>query len=462
MKLFNLHTLKEAFRKRFAEQTGQRGVAMIVVMLGFVTLFGAGSMAIDLSRQRTAGVELQNAADAAAVAAATALDGTETGITDAVNRALAVVNTYDFGSTITINRNDVRFARTLDGFDTAENFNETEAKVGFREASMGYVRVKIPNHYVNTLFLNTVVGRSQMAVTREHIAGRSLTGLIPPALDAPVGTLPTLQNTGPGFNTLCDWVPLAVLQDPVNNAPLNIPTGQNSGCTSGTNAYKFTPGCVYVIRAGSNGGTKNSGDSGGGNDNNTGMVSAGNFQCLAPIYPNGTADNGGSDLRINIARGVRMCIHPGDWIGTETGENSGTVKAGLNARFGDYSGGLSASTEPPDLNVMEGISFAEYRAAGPGSANFAAPQHGVGKPNRRVIMLPIINNNEFNNGRDQVRLYDMAPFFLRTKVGNGQGDITAEYIGSMYFNNTVKYDPSVPVPENGGRIRGLTRIVGYR
>lgn len=202
-----------------------------------------------------------------------------------------------------------------------------------------------------------------------------------------------------------------------------------------------------MIRAGSNG-------------NGTGFVAGGNFQALAALNPDGSRmDTGGSDLRIRIAGGLKVCIHPGDWIGTEPGQNSGPVKQGLNARFGDYSGGLSATAYPPDRNVQEGITYAQYRSAASGSTYFQAPSSGTGQANRRVIIIPIINNNEFNAGRDKVRLYDLGAFFLSTKVGNGQGNITAEYIGGGYETVGAKNDPTfVPVmPDNGGRVRVISK-----
>jgi hypothetical protein len=247
------------------------------------------------------------------------------------------------------------------------------------------------------------------------------------------------------INTVCNWVPLSALQDPANFIPLNKPPG-SAACG---NAFKFTPGCRYVIRAGSNG-------------NGTGFVAGGNFQALAALNPDGTRmDTGGSDLRMRIAGGIKYCIHPGDWIGTEPGENSGTVKQGLNSRMGDYSGGLNSTSYPPDRNVKEGITYAQYRSAAPGTTYFQSPNQGTGQPNRRVIIIPIINNNEFNAGRDKVRLYDLGAFFISTKVSNGaNADIIAEYIGGGYDTAGAYYNPSfVPVsPDNGGRVRVISKV----
>lgn len=429
---------------RKARRAGERGSVLPIVTLGAIAFLGAGALAIDISHQMVAGVELQNAADASARAGASALDGTQGGVKTAVDKALAMTNSYDWGSPITFARADVTFAANYSEFN-GSGAGQSEATAKTHAGGIRFIKVKIPTHTVRGVFTKVTIGKTLLGVTRESVAMRTPNGVLPTSGDAPEGTPPVLSNDSV-INTVCNWVPLSALQDPANFIPLNKPPG-SPACG---NALKFTPGCRYVIRAGSNG-------------NDTGFVAGGNFQALAALNPDGSRmDTGGSDLRARIAGGIKFCIHPGDWIGTEPGQNSGTVKQGLNARFGDYSGGLSATTYPPDLNVKEGITYAQYRSAASGSTYFEAPDHGTGQSNRRVIIIPIINNNEFNAGRDKVRLYDLGAFFLSTKVDNGaNADITAEYIGGGYDTVGAKYDPTfVPVmPDNGGRVRVISKVV---
>lgn len=438
-------TLFRFFENRVVRKAGrskERGSVMPIVVLGAMTFLGAGALAIDISHQVTAGVELQNAADASARAGASALDGTQGGIDLAVSRALATVNTYDWGRPITFTDADITFAVNQDELaNGAVGLLKAPAKL--KAGSIRFIKVKIPTHQISGVFTKATIGRANLGVARESIAFRSPNGVQPAGPNAPEGTPPVLSDDSV-INTVCNWVPLSVLQDPVNFIPLNKPPG-SPACG---NAFKFTPGCTYVIRAGSNG-------------NGTGFVAGGNFQALAALNPDGSRmDTGGSDLRARLAGGIKYCIHPGDWIGTEPGENGGPVKQGLNARFGDYNG-LSSTTYPPDANVKEGITYAQYRSAAPGSSNYQSPNHGTGRPNRRVIIIPIINNTEFNAGRDRVRLYDLGAFFLRTKVSNGgSADVVAEYIGGGYDTAGAYYDPSfVPVsPPNGGRVRVISKV----
>jgi uncharacterized membrane protein len=74
----------------------------------------AAGLGIDISRFYLAKTELQNSADAAALAAASALNASANGITKAVDRAAASMNKYDFNHTnVTFPRANVLFATNL-------------------------------------------------------------------------------------------------------------------------------------------------------------------------------------------------------------------------------------------------------------------------------------------------------------------------------------------------------------
>ncbi len=77
----------------------------------------------------------------------------------------------------------------------------------------------------------------------------------------------------------------------------------------------------------------------------------------------------------------------------------------------------------------------------PGSANWQEPSN-PGVPNRRVVLIPLIKLSEFDNGRDTVRFYKFAAFFLKKKVEGGSGgDIDAEYIGERFVFGKGAYKP---------------------
>jgi uncharacterized membrane protein len=80
-------------------------------MLSILLAVGLG---IDISRFYLIKTELQNAADAAALAAVSSLNGNGPGITGAVDRAVTVMNNYNFNKTgVQFTRDNVRFAVNL-------------------------------------------------------------------------------------------------------------------------------------------------------------------------------------------------------------------------------------------------------------------------------------------------------------------------------------------------------------
>jgi hypothetical protein len=166
-------------------------------------------------------------------------------------------------------------------------------------------------------------------------------------------------------------------------------------------------------------------------------VSPGNYQILA------VDGKGGKDVRDSLATGVDNCKGAGEVVLTKPGVTAGPVRQGLNTRFGDYASQMDPATAPPDVNVKENITWAEYRNATPGSANWQSPSVGApGEPMRRVVVIPIIKKSEFGNGRDEVTIDRFAAFFLRTSVGGGNGgDIEAEYIGERVVFGKSGYKP---------------------
>jgi hypothetical protein len=329
------------------------------------------------------------------------------------------VNNHAFGKQqVIVSRNNVTFAANLADFGSAAEFGETLAATALNAPRMRFVKVQLQPHSMPVMFASVFLNTNQVHLSRAAVAGLSINGL----------------GGDPGLNTLCNWVPLCVVQDE-NGAPLNV----NSDCPD---KQRFTPGCTYTLRGGTNG---------GGSD----WVSPGNYQALAP-----QTQNGGGDLRQNMALGVRLCIHPGDIVRTEPGENTGTVRQGLNTRFGDYNGaGLNPNDDPSDTNIKQGITYAQYRSGNPlytQSSSYANAQ-----PFRRVILIPIIEKSEFDQGRDsQIKIHDLAPFFLRNKV-NGNHDIVAEYIGTGYQVGEAYYDPSVNYTGTG-RIKVISSPVLYK
>jgi hypothetical protein len=380
-------------RQSLKERRGERGSVLAISAFGMLAFLLATGLCIDISHFYLVRGELQNAADAAALAGATALNSDDGGITKAADYAIESLNKYEFNKKgVTIPRSNVLFAKNLNG----PYVNETTAKGQAKD--IRFVQVVIPPAAVSTTFAAPILGASRN-VSADATAGMSVS-----------------------LNKFCDWIPLSAID---------------------SDGVYFVPGQTYTIR------------SAPGN-----KISPGNYQILA------VDGSGASDDRTGLAGGVRNCVGAGSVVSTKPGVAAGAVRQGLNTRFGDYGGGLSSADYPPDENVQENITYQQYLDAqqaidadkSPAAGTFQAPSRGVPTRGRRVVLIPIIREGEFDNGRDTVRIDRFAAFFLQTSVGKGNGgDIKAEYIGIRTVVGRGGYDPS-----GGATSPELTIPVLYR
>ncbi|HEX8071714.1 MAG TPA: pilus assembly protein TadG-related protein [Pyrinomonadaceae bacterium] len=369
--------MKSSSHQQADRRRRERGSVLAISAFGMLAFLLATGMSIDISHFYLVKTELQNAADAAALAGASALNSDDGGIKRAADLAQAAMNNAEFNhNAVSIPRANITFARNLGG----PYVNEVAAKND--APNIRFVKVVVPLTAVQTTFAAPVLGASR-SVQAEATAGMSVP-----------------------LNNVCDYIPVTTID---------------------SDAVFFVPGQTYTIR-------RAPGD----------YASPGNYQILA------IDDPGASDDRYGLGRGVRNCIGAGNYVQTKPGVSSGAVRQGINTRFGEYGGGLDESGFPPDENVREGINYQQYLDAQaamdagqtPNSSVFQAPGRGIGQRNRRVVLIPIVRQSEFNTGRDEVLIDRFAAFFLQTKVGSGSGgDITAEYIGIRLVTGRGGYDP---------------------
>jgi Flp pilus assembly protein TadG len=374
---------------RASERKGERGSVMVVSALGMLSVLLAVGLGVDISRFYLAKTELQNAADASALAGASALNSSPGGISDAQARAVMAMNKYDFNNTgVSFPDANVLFAVNLDG----PYMNEADARAS--AATIKFVQVTTPPSAIGVSFAAMVLGNSK------NLSATATAGLSVP------------------LNVFCNFIPLSVID-------YDIP---------------MVPGQIYTIRAG----TGNS-------------PSPGNYQILAVAGP------GGVDVEYGIGAGVDACAEPGTIysVDTKPGLTAGKVRKGINSRFDDYQGSqLNPIDEPPDTNVKEGITHAQYLAGrdiegssyhNPTIYQAPSPSH-QGVANRRIVLIPIVKLAEYDQGRNTIRFDRFAAFFLKTKVSNGNGgDIQAEYLDTVTLFGKGGYNP------DGGAGNPLTR-----
>lgn len=179
---------------------GERGSILAISALGMLAVLLAVGLGVDVSRFYLAKTELQNAADAAALAAISGLNSSAAGITEATNRAVQTMNNYNFNhQAVSFPRANVLFAKNLNG----TYMSEASAQADPRD--IRFVQVTTPPSPVGVSFAVSVLGSS-----------KNLTATATAGYSVPI-------------NVFCNWLPVSVIDydDPME------------------------PGQTYTIRAGS-------------------------------------------------------------------------------------------------------------------------------------------------------------------------------------------------------------------
>jgi len=153
-------------------------------MLAVLLAVGLG---IDISRLYLSKAELQNAADAAALAGVSGLNSEPAGITEAVNRAVKAMNNYDFNKTgVTFPPANVLFAVNLNGpYMSADD-------AALSPTNIRFVKVTTPELPVGMSFAALVLGNTKN-LSATATAGFSVS-----------------------VNVICPWLPAFVLDDPAH------------------------------------------------------------------------------------------------------------------------------------------------------------------------------------------------------------------------------------------------------
>lgn len=434
-------------RTGISDRKSERGNVLVYTVLSAFFLFMAVGLGVDLSHLYMAKTELQNGADASALAGASALKlSTTEKIPNAVTRATDILNLnkYNFNNKTFTTAPLIEFAKNLNGtYKTADTMSAAE------KSAARFIRVTTPSVAINTFFAIPFLGFSKN-LSATATAGLSVPGNVSACITplSAVSCPPNQPNCSlcPSFdaNGVCTEPKYYGDCGGANpNAPVAVTVhGPDDPDGDGLCDPKreFCKGCKYNIRSGPQNGQG---------------PSAGNFQVLR------CAGNGANAVRQALAAYGTNCtcgqVSPGGAIETQTGELAGAVKTGLNVRFDDYGGGLNYGTDvPPDTNIaqgdphgngnnewFDGISWAQYQGTGTPAVTPVGPSNThTGVPNRRVLIVPIIPYTEFSNGNSIVHMSSLKGFFMRSEVSDGTGgDIQVEYI-SDDVNGVVGFDPN--------------------
>lgn len=392
----------------------ERGVMIAVAALGFTAFLMAAGLAVDVSNFYAAGTELQNAADAAAMAGATSLNSTVAGLDAAVARATAVANTYSLNvSAVNIPAANVTFAANLNQFDNnGAGWNLATAKTATNFSKVRFVRVNLNPTTVNVYVARVGMGTGgTLAFTRKAIAGQSASG----------NTVAGTAND-PGITSITNLSRLVLVEDNTGGG------GTLSVAGTCANSTTYTQGCTYNI-------------------NMTPPCDA-----LSATYEviDGNTGPAGSDLNKQMVIPLSGCYCKDTTHNANTHPQATNIRSGLNTLFNDYAdsgttltvagiGSNEANAFPPDANIRESsgsgagdYSYADYKA----NTNVLAPTDRTGVPGRRLLVVGIMKkstwynppgaNGAYEYGTFQT--YKYGAFFLKRRPTTA-GRLQLEYIG---------------------------------
>jgi Flp pilus assembly protein TadG len=429
---------------RASRRKGERGNVLAYTVLSALFLFLAVGLGVDLSHLYLAKTELQNAADAAALAGASALTLPNTvKITIAVDRAVSTMNLnkYNFNNrtfaavmSTTAQRSLVMFAANLDGPYLSAAAAADPATV----SSIRFVRVVTPTVTVNMIFSVPILG------TTQNLSAKAISGMSRPGNVSYCPFPLSAVECGP-TNTAClfDSQFWGNCGDPPipGTSPAKPPVHTYSdGSPSCDPTREFCRECAYTVRSAGSGGP-----------------APGNLGIL------GCAGAGCDRVRDALKKYGGECdcglTSVGNSMAVQTGACAGPISDGLNVRFDRYQPGgpmAYSSLFPPDLNVEQGVSsgtganttwpgitYAQYQAGSPNTP----PSH-PGVPDRRILVLPITYVEDWPTGSSgNVQARGFGAFFMRNQAIGTNGDIRIEYIGGA-VGGITGYDPNGPGGSN--------------
>ena len=176
--------MKNARAQQGRDKRGERGSILALSAIGMLSVLLAVGLGVDISRFYLAKTELQNAADAAALAGASALNSTPYGITAAVGRATQAMNKYDFNNTgVSLPDTNVLFAANLNGPYWSANTASAPGLV----ATINYVQVTTTPSAISVSFAKMVLGNSK------NLSATATAGLSIP------------------LNMFCNFIPVSVI-----------------------------------------------------------------------------------------------------------------------------------------------------------------------------------------------------------------------------------------------------------
>lgn len=368
-------------KSRITDRQGERGSVLALSAIGMLAMLLAVGLGVDISHLYLAKTELQNAADAAGLAGASALNSSASGITEAATRAVTAMNNYEFNKSgtpnVTFSRADVLFAANLGGPYVSES-----SAYG-SPTNIRFVKVTSQQSPVGMSFASFILGSS-----------RNLSATATAGLSVPI-------------NVYCNFLPLSVID-------YDIPMieGQTYTIRAGTGSSP-SPGNYQILAIAGRGGVDVEYGIGAGVD------------ACAEAGATYSVDTKPGITAGKVRKGINSRFD--DYQGSQLDpiDEPPDTNVRENITFDEY----RAARDPLSSSYHD-------------SRFYQAPSH-AGVADRRVVLIPIVKLSEYDNGRDTVKFDRFGAFFLKTKAGNGTGgDIQAEYIADRIAVGKGGYNPN--------------------
>ena len=371
-------------QKTLRDRKGERGSILAMSALGMLSLILAVGLGVDISHFYLVKNELQNAADAAALAAASSINSNPSGIVEGTSRAVKAMNNSEF------NNNNVAFARTnvtwavnLDG----PYMSEAAAATPTQAPTIRFAKVTTPDTPVTVAFSSIVLG------SNKNLSASATAGLSVP------------------LNVVCNFIPLSVLID--------------------DDTTKLVVGQTYTIRA-----------------NTGGSPAPGNYQILAVAGKGGVEVEYGIGAGVDACGQPGEIYSVDTKPGLTAGKVRKGINSRFDDYQGSQLDPTLQPPDTNVKENITWDDYSKYFGCGRPGAIACDPQYvkapsHPGVDMRRVVLIPLVKVSEYDNGRDTVKFFRFGAFFLRTKAGNGNGgDIQAEYIEDRLAVGKGGFDPT--------------------
>jgi hypothetical protein len=185
-----------------AKVSAQRGTIGIMFAGAILLIFALLGYTYDLSRVYNRKAELQQLVNAAALAAAHELNGTQTGVNNAVTKATVSVErlTYDFHQPASWSESAITFSDSLDGDWVSASSAKGNPK-GIKYARVQTSGLDSAMEEVRTLFMGILsAANASVRVGATAIAGPSQIAVVPFGICA-LSTTPAAARLNPGSST---------------------------------------------------------------------------------------------------------------------------------------------------------------------------------------------------------------------------------------------------------------------